>query len=116
MINIEGIDIDKGLTMIGGKVNNYLNALSIYCDDGYSIITEIQNCLNKKDFDLFTTHVHALKSASANIGADVLSADAEALEIAGLRMDTDYINENTGAFLTNLEALLNRIRKVTVAL
>ncbi|MCL2721572.1 MAG: ATP-binding protein [Treponema sp.] len=116
MINIEGIDAGKGVAMIGGKVSNYLNTLSIYCDDAYSKIIEIQNCLNNKNLDLFTTHVHALKSASASIGADSISAAANSLEIAGMHMDTDYIYENTGTFITNLEALLSRIREALLVM
>ncbi|MCL2810001.1 MAG: ATP-binding protein [Treponema sp.] len=112
MLNIEGIDTVKGLEMIGGKVNNYLNALSVFCDDSISKTSEIQNCLKNENLDLFTTHIHALKSASANIGADSISDAANSLEMAGQRLDTNYIYENTSAFLTNLDTLLNNIREV----
>jgi len=109
MINIKGIDVCKGLSTIGGKIDNYLRALSMYYDDGYLIINEIKNCLSNKNINLFTTHIHGFKSASAIIGADELSAAAKSLEMAGMRMDTNYIYENTGAFLKNLEALLSSI-------
>ncbi|MCL2721395.1 MAG: ATP-binding protein, partial [Treponema sp.] len=116
IINIEGIDVNKGIKMIGGKVNNYLNALSLFCDDSISKISEIQNCLKNDNLDLFTTHIHALKSASANIGADSLSDAAMSLEIAGQRLDTNYIYENTGTFLTNLDTLLINIREALLVM
>jgi HPt (histidine-containing phosphotransfer) domain-containing protein len=58
---------------------------------------------------LYTIHVHALKSASANIGADALSAAAKALEAAGEQNNTGFIETHNNAFLADLELLLDRI-------
>ena len=111
-INIVGIDTDKGIIKSGGRIDNYLDALSIYRDDGLFMIREMRVCLESNNMKLFTTHVHGLKSASASVGADGISAAAKSLEMAGVRMDMDYINRNIGEFFANLEALLSNINEV----
>ena len=58
---------------------------------------------------MYTIHVHALKSASANIVADDLSNAASDLETAGTQADLSYIKSHTAQFLTALESVLNGI-------
>jgi CheY-like chemotaxis protein len=58
------------------------------------------------DMERFTITAHGMKSALANIGEPGLSAKAKELEFAGKAGDTEKIQENTPAFLTELEALL----------
>ncbi|MDR1349777.1 MAG: transporter substrate-binding domain-containing protein [Zoogloeaceae bacterium] len=57
----------------------------------------------------FTTHVHALKSALANIGAQTLSQTAARLEAAGRAGDATFIQEHRAAFSMDVEALVGRI-------
>nr|AGS53254.1 hypothetical protein [uncultured bacterium contig00001] len=95
---IEGIDVDSGVARIGGKVNDYLKTLELYRKDGEDKLTVIPSALEEKDIRLFTTCVHALKSASAYIGATKLSEQARDLEAAGNRMDMEYIENHTGIF------------------
>jgi len=110
-ISIKGIDTEKGLALTGGKLENYLNILSVFCNDGLSKIKEIQISLDKKNWGLFTTYIHALKSASAGIGADDISSAANSLEMAGVFTDTTYIYEHTGVFLADLEAMIKNIKE-----
>jgi HPt (histidine-containing phosphotransfer) domain-containing protein len=60
---------------------------------------------------LFGIHVHALKSASANIGADELSKLAYDLEIAAQNEDMEYIKANCGHFLEVMDKLLININE-----
>jgi len=109
---IEGLDINEGVILTGGSVNGYLNVLTIFCENGREKIDEIKKCLIYHNLPLFTTYVHALKSASASIGAVDLSVAADALEQAGLRGDADYVYEKTPEFLADLGSLLDKIRKM----
>ncbi|MDR1257100.1 MAG: Hpt domain-containing protein, partial [Spirochaetaceae bacterium] len=61
------------------------------------------------DIALYTTYVHALKSASASIGAVDLSESAKKLETAGTNKDMDYINANNDSFSAALESILANI-------
>ena len=110
-IVIDGIDSKKGLLMTRGNVEDYNNILSVYCRDGFTKLEMIQACLSKDSLDLFTIYVHALKSASAGIGAAAISDAAKELESAGLRKDFEFIQNNVDYFLTELKKLLDNIKE-----
>ena len=106
---IEGVDIAKGLSLSGNNADFYFKTLSIYYRDSIDRIKEIEDCLENTDYPLYAVHVHALKSASANIGADALAEEAKELEAAGECKDTNFINDYNDHFIHNLEKLLMNI-------
>jgi len=105
-IAIDGVDVAKGLSAVRGNAENYLRVLSVFCKDGYNKIAEISEALSSGDLRLYTTYVHALKSASANIGASRLSEIALALETAGKNGNRAYIDEYTPRLVYDLKLLL----------
>ena len=84
-----------------------LQTLAVFYNDGIEKIAEIKECLKNKNYSLYTIHVHALKSALANIGAMDISDAAKALE----KGDPKFIKEHTDKFLTDLKQLLNNINE-----
>jgi PAS domain S-box-containing protein len=108
-IEIGGLNAEKGLFFSGGTEQSFLETLAIFQKDGNEKIKEITESLDKGDLDLYTVHVHALKSASANIGAEALSDAAAVLEQAGERHDKEYIESHTPALLESLKTMLNDI-------
>ena len=62
------------------------------------------------DMKNFITQVHALKSASASVGAADISHMAAALESAGGKGDMEYIRENLPSFRESLTAATERIK------
>jgi CheY-like chemotaxis protein len=115
-IEIEGIDVNRGIFLSGGTVSHYVETLDLFYKDGLEKIKDVKECLATGNLSLYTVHVHALKSASANIGADVLSEEARALEAAGENKDAGFIEKNTDSFLINFELLLNRINSALTEL
>jgi len=113
-IEIEGLNVEKGIFYSGGAEKAYLETLALFHKDGIEKIESINNSLNNDDLNLYTIHVHALKSASANIGAEALSKAAAILEQAGERQDKEYIEEHTQEFLASLETMLHNIMDVLV--
>jgi signal transduction histidine kinase/CheY-like chemotaxis protein len=94
---IHGVDTVKGISMTGGTLASYKQVLSLYCKD----VDERLPLLEKtpeEDMNMFVTHVHALKSASASIGAAGLSAQAAELEAAGKAGNMAYIMTNLPSF------------------
>jgi signal transduction histidine kinase/CheY-like chemotaxis protein len=108
-ILISGIDVKKGVAMLGGNVKSYLQTLAIFQKDGWKKTEEIKKCLEGNNLPLYATYVHALKSASANIGAMVLSEAAKELEAAAKLPDINFVKNNSPKFLTELETLLQNI-------
>ena len=109
VVSIEGLNTDTGIRMSGGDAGFYNETLAIYCDDALLRIGKIRECLEKRDFELYVTYVHALKSASANVGAEKLSAAAYDLEMAGLRRDMPFIITHNEKFLTELNTLITGV-------
>ncbi|MDR0858318.1 MAG: response regulator [Oscillospiraceae bacterium] len=106
---IDGINTTKGLQMSGGELSFYKKVIASFADNTKEYGQTIRECLENGDVKLFTTSVHALKSAGANIGADEISAAALALEMAGKEDNLDKIQSDTPDFLVKLEALGNAI-------
>ena len=101
--------------MSGGITEQYLDTLVLFYKDGREKINELTKCLEKDDLALYTIYVHALKSASANIGARALSEAAKVLEEAGDNEDLVYVKTHNAVFLTDLRSLLDRINDVLTA-
>jgi len=112
IIEIEGVDVRRGIALTGGMVKNYLRTLAVFHKDGTQKIEQIKKCLEVDNYPLYTTYIHALKSASANIGANEISETAKTLEIAGNQEDMKYIKLHNADFLVALQTLLDNINAV----
>jgi CheY-like chemotaxis protein len=110
-IKIEGVDVKKGIKMTGGTRELYMQTLAVFHKDGFNKIEEMKRSLEAKDYHLYATYAHAMKSASASIGAGGLSEAAKVLEVAGKQKDIAFIGVNNAKFLDNLDTLLSDIGK-----
>jgi CheY-like chemotaxis protein len=107
-LEIEGLDVKLGIKRIGGSVKDYLDVLAMYCRDAERVLPVLEN-IREADIAAFTTGVHALKSASANIGAVGLSEEAAFLEAAGNSGDLPAMLERIEDFRSRLIELVDRI-------
>jgi len=107
---IEGIDVEKGVRMTGGTIEFFYETLASYSSDIVERFDLIRECIDTKDLKRYTTYVHAIRSASANIGADYVSELAFDLENAGINGDWEYILSHNGIFTTELEKLQQNIK------
>ena len=107
---IVGLDTQKGLQSTGGNPENYLDILSTYVSDCEHRLLNIEQFHAMDNLKALTTCVHAMKSASASIGAMDVSRMAADLEAAGHNGDTMYIDANLKLFTSELSALLPNIR------
>jgi CheY-like chemotaxis protein len=114
-MEIADVDIKKGISMTGGTLKSYMHILTVFHRDGIQKMEEIRKSLETNNYPLYTTYVHALKSASASIGALDLSETAKSLEIAGKQGDFAYIKLHNPSFLIALEVLLNNINTALLA-
>jgi CheY-like chemotaxis protein/HPt (histidine-containing phosphotransfer) domain-containing protein len=102
----EEVNVEKGVD---------LQLLAIFHKDGVQKIEEIKKCLEVNNYSLYTIYVHALKSATANVGASALSEAAKDLEMAGKRGDFDFIHSHNSVFLAELQTLLDSINETLLA-
>ncbi len=93
-IMIEGIDIREAMKHHSGGTEDYLELLNLYCLDGKRKTGLLQELLQKEEYADYGIEVHGLKSASANIGAMELSAQAREHEQAVNRGDTGFVRKH----------------------
>jgi signal transduction histidine kinase/DNA-binding NarL/FixJ family response regulator/HPt (histidine-containing phosphotransfer) domain-containing protein len=107
---IEGMDTRKGLVRSGGSVEAYRKVLEAYCRDAAERLEFLQGTPDTENLNLFTIHFHALKSASASIGAQALSKGLAFLEAAGKRGDLAAITRGLDSCREELAGLAERIQ------
>jgi CheY-like chemotaxis protein len=83
--------------------------IKVFRRDAEKAVVTLRETAANGDIKLFTTTVHAMKSALGNVGEKATSAMAAALENAGFKGDTDFIGANTEAFIETLEALIKTL-------
>lgn len=90
------LDIDTGLSYMGGSEEVYREALSLYTEIAPEKIELIEQLFRQEDWKNYVIEVHALKSTSLNIGAVRLSELAKALEAAGKagELDRSALDQN----------------------
>jgi len=94
------------------ELNAKAELLEIFYKDCIKKIEELKKCLKTENYNLYTIYIHALKSASANIGAVKISEFATLLEDAGKREDFEFIKLRNAEFLADLQIYLGDISKV----
>ena len=98
VLRIEGLDTVAALKLLGSE-ELFMDVLKDY----YKVIekkaTLIDNLMKAKDWPAYTIEVHALKSASKQIGAIELSNMAAEMEKAGNSRNGKLIYKNTGPML-----------------
>ena len=107
---IPGVDTAKGIAMTGGMEAGYRTVLSLFRADAEERLSLLQTVPGADKLPEFVTQVHALKSASASIGAAGVSAQAAELEAAGKAGDLTFIQYNLSNFAESLAELAKNIR------
>ncbi len=110
--DISGVNTAQGIASVGGNRENYLQILSVYYADGNQKCSSLLRHFNEKNIAAFRTEVHALKSTSATIGANELSAMSAKLEAAAQNQDIHFIDGNLDRFLASFRKVLDAIRPV----
>lgn len=102
---IPGLDVRVGILRTGGKRDAYERILAVFARDARARLADIPR-LAKEDLRHFTLHVHALKSASASIGALDIASLAKRLEEAGSAADQAEIRICLPNFIKRLRDLV----------
>lgn len=111
ILKIYAVDVNLGIKRTGGEFDAYLDILNMYYQDGVKRIASVQNFFDQKELSSYKIEVHALKSASASIGAIDISEKARLLEEASANENWVYLNQNTNEFIEDFNSLLEHIRE-----
>ncbi|GHU53495.1 hypothetical protein AGMMS49975_11710 [Clostridia bacterium] len=108
-ISIEGVNIAHALKSLNCGVDEYEELMRLYCRDVHERLESLKDEPNENSVKEFTISVHAIKSASASVGAMEVSNLAKELEAAGKASDFLTISKKLGAFRERLETLEKNI-------
>lgn len=106
---IDGLDAKEGLDYCA-SLDNYLTVLGVFRDTARVKASEIRQHFEAKDWENYTTKVHALKSSARVIGAKDLSEFAAKMEEAGGKKDIVTINKSTYDMLKQYEVLADNLK------
>lgn len=110
-LKINSVDVQLGINRVGGDYNTYVDILNMYYKDGLKRVHSIRNFYDHKQLQEYKIEVHALKSASASVGAMDISEKARLLEEASITADWTYINQYALEFIDDFNILLENIRE-----
>ena len=88
-----------GLRRCGSDPQKYLNILRVYLSSGAQDSGNLEYACSRNDWPAYALEVHALKSASATIGAEELSAAAREMELAARSENETYIKAHHGQMM-----------------
>ena len=88
---------------------DYFELLDLYCLDGERKLTVLRTLWEQRDYENYRIEVHGLKSASANVGAMSVSANASEQERAVNRGDTGFVDKHVQQLLDEYEAQIAHI-------
>ncbi len=110
-IIIEGINTDEVAEHSSAGVEEFNELLDLYCLDGKRKLEVLRDLLEEKDYKAYGIEVHALKSASANVGAMQVSNRAREQENAVKREDYTFVESHAKKLLTEYEEQLTYIQE-----
>jgi HPt (histidine-containing phosphotransfer) domain-containing protein len=107
------IDFETGVERCRGQKDRFKRLLSFYLTDldGWFRMVEDGRAKGEMDMKDATIKFHAMKSASATVGAMRLSEEAAGLEAAGRREDSAFIMERLEKCSLILEGVRYRIER-----
>jgi len=109
IIEIPGVNVEKGLYLCGGNRTNYRSVLRSYVADLSVILEKIRN-VTEETLPTYAISVHGIKGASAGIGAEKVREAAQNLEEMAQNGDLSGIVANNDAFLKETECLVTAIK------
>jgi len=108
---IPDVDVQSGIAMTGGTIANYRLVLSVFCKDIEERLSLLKTELNGNNLHSLITEFHAIKSASASIGAEEVAKKAAELEEACNNEDLAFNKEEVVKFTDMLLKLKQNISK-----
>lgn len=109
-IIIEGINTDEVAEHYSAGIEEFNELLNLYCLDGRRKLEVLHELWEEKDYKAYGIEVHALKSASANVGAMQVSNRAREQEQAVKREDYTFVDNHADKLLTEYKEQLDHIQ------
>lgn len=111
MYKSELFDPELGMSYMGGDEEIYVEVLQMYIETSEEKLPLIETLYKEENWKNYIVEVHALKSTSLTIGAQILSEAAKELEFAGKGENYELIHEKTASVLELYKKVVNEGKK-----
>jgi PAS domain S-box-containing protein len=110
VINIQGVDSEKGLSLYAGDIKVYLPMLRSYVANTPGVLEKLRN-VTAENLSGYVISVHGLKGTSAGIGAEAVRQAA--LELEGISRSGDLagVLKLNGDLIANTEIVVANIKE-----
>jgi PAS domain S-box-containing protein len=114
--SVPGLDAQRGLSLVVGKLASYLRILASYLQVHAGDVERLRELLAQGDRAQLRTYAHKLRGASASVGATQVAQAATAMDDAlrAANSDAARISELTNATADALEQLIKSLRDAGV--
>ena len=114
LLDIPGLDVQRALTMLGGRMTTYLKLLKLLVRDHANDPQRLQEALANNDLIELDRLAHRLKGAMGNLGATRIEKAAEAISFAIKQEVHAEIEPLCNELVTELSALIAAVQKVLI--
>ncbi|PKM65245.1 MAG: hypothetical protein CVU95_16130, partial [Firmicutes bacterium HGW-Firmicutes-2] len=111
-VQIPGIDMDKGLSRVGGNTKLYLKLLNDYATGYRSFIDDIRAAISEQRLEEARRLAHTLKGVSGNISANEVFSISEQLEKALTATPPEECSQLLEKLSTALHSVIDAIDAV----
>lgn len=108
------LNVEEGIHHCGGETEDYLEILSMVCDESNHQLSELKAYYEQKNWKDFAILAHAMKGSCLNIGAQKCAELAKGLEFAGKEQNISYIDSSLFPFEEAYLAMICSLRTALV--
>ncbi|MDR2606928.1 MAG: response regulator [Treponema sp.] len=108
---IEGLDRNLALFYAGGSPEAGRKILTVFCKDMEERLKALREAINSGDLKSIVMQIHAIRSASRNVGAVEISDTAAGMEEESRSGKLENPEEKSIRFMEDLEKLVKKIRE-----
>jgi len=109
VLEFEGINVDKGLTLVMGKRSLYNNLIEKFYENNKSLVEDVTELIENKNWKDAAIKVHGIKGVAGNIGAMEVFKSSNALEAALKNIALDDIFFNFNEFKSDLDVVMKSL-------
>ncbi len=112
LASIDGLDYDTALAYCGGDESLLREIIEDIATESQERIERMRKSLDEKDINSYRIDAHSIKSSMATIGLKEFSEKAKTHEFAAKDDDTDYIYENSEAFIQEYTEICQKLSHI----